>query len=193
MNDKRHDYAVLPHNKSILETTLELGGEVLGLGKIQDIFAGVGVPKNIHTKDNHDGLEKFIQVLANEHEDFKDIEADKQLIFLNLVETDCNFGHRRDPEGYANALQEIDKRMPEVLDHLTDDDLLLITADHGCDPCAAGTDHTREYVPLLVYSPSLEARDLGTRATFADLGASILKWFNIEEPTLAIKGKLVSK
>ena len=110
-------------------------------------------------------------------------------MFLNLVETDANFGHRRDPLGYARALEAIDRAIPEILGTLGRDDIFFITADHGCDPCAAGTDHTREYVPILMYSPSLVARDLGTRSSFADLGATILDHFGIQEPELSIQGR----
>ncbi len=189
LNDKRHDYAILPHSRSILETVLDNKGEVLGLGKIQDIFANLGVPKNIHTKSNADGIDKFIEVLQNKHPDFKDIKAENQIIFINLVETDANFGHRRDPAGYAKALEYIDEKMPAVLGSMTDDDLLLITADHGCDPTAAGSDHTREYVPLLVYNHKLAGKDLGTRESFADLGATILDWFKLKDDKIELPGK----
>lgn len=181
LNDKRHDYSILPPTKSVLKSLLEKDIKVLGMGKIQDIFAGDGVPRNIKTKDNDDGMQKFIDVLKTEHED--------QLIFLNLVETDCNYGHRRDPKGFAEALEAIDRRIPEVLAALTDEDALFITADHGCDPTAAGSDHTREYVPMLFYNKKLVAKDLGTRESFADLGATILNWFKIEDPDITIKGK----
>jgi len=182
-NDKRHDYAILPHNKSILETLGEEKVSVIGFGKIQDIFTGVGVPFNIHTKNNADGLEKLIEVLKSNHQN------ERELLFINLVETDSNYGHRRDPEGFAKALEDIDRHLAEILELLSDEDILFISADHGCDPTAAGTDHTREYVPLLVYSPSIEARDLGTRKTFADIGATILKWFNLEDSKIAIQGE----
>ncbi len=180
VGDKRHDYAVVPHSKTVMETVIEAGGEVVGLGKISDIFAEVGVSKNIHTDNNADGLEKFLEVL-------KTRSNINQLVFLNLVETDANFGHRRDPEGYAKALEAIDEKMPEVLHAMTEEDVLFITADHGCDPCAAGTDHTREYVPILMYSPGLRAQNLGTRKSFADMGATILQWFAIDEPRLSIQ------
>ncbi len=178
----RHDYSVVPHSKTVMQTLVEANKEVVGLGKISDIFATVGVSRNIHTDSNADGMEKFLDVL-------KEKPSQDQLIFLNLVETDANFGHRRDPDGYARALEAIDARMPEVLATMTDEDILFITADHGCDPCAAGTDHTREYVPILMYSPQLEARNLGTRASFADMGATILEWFNLEESELSIKAE----
>lgn len=189
LNDKRHDYAILPHSRSALETILDNGGEVLGLGKIQDIFANVGVPKNIKTKNNADGLDQLIKVLNNQHDDFKDVQAQNQLIFINLVETDANFGHRRDPGGYAKALEDIDLRMPEVLAALGDDDILLITADHGCDPTAAGSDHTREYVPLIVYGKQVVVRDLETRESFADIGATVLDWFSLSDSKIELEGK----
>jgi len=180
--DLRHDYSVLPHSKTVMQTLVEAGREVIGLGKISDIFATVGVTRNIHTDSNADGMEKFLAVL-------KEKPQQEQLVFLNLVETDANFGHRRDPDGYAQALEAIDLRMPEVISAMTADDILFITADHGCDPCAAGTDHTREYVPILMYSPALTAHNLGTRESFADMGATILEWFSLQEPELSIQGK----
>ena len=207
-NDKRHDYAVLPHGKSILETLGEKNIPVIGFGKIQDIFAGVGVPFNIHTKNNIDGLEKLTDVLKGNYtnhefelihsssfsgEGVKNIDqilnSEKELLFINLVETDANYGHRRDPEGFAKALEDIDTRLTKILELLTEDDLLLISADHGCDPTAAGTDHTREYVPLLLYAKDLTPRDLGTRNSFADIGASVLKWFEIEDSEIPIQGE----
>jgi phosphopentomutase len=207
-NDKRHDYAVLPHGKSILETLGEKDIPVIGLGKIQDIFAGVGVPFNIHTKNNIDGLEKLTDILkgnyTNHEAEFirsssfsgagvenidQILNSEKKLLFINLVETDANYGHRRDPDGFAQALEDIDIRLTKILELLTEDDLLLISADHGCDPTAAGTDHTREYVPLLLYAKGLTPRDLGTRNSFADIGASVLKWFEIEDSEIPIQGE----
>lgn len=188
LNDKRHDYSIPPHTRSILDTVLADGGEVLGLGKIQDIFAKVGVPKNIHTKDNADGLVHFKKVLKKQHTDFKS-QAENQVIFINLVETDCNYGHRRDPKGFAHALEEIDKEIPEIISSLGENDIFFITADHGCDPCAAGTDHTREYVPLLIYNKNISSRSLGTRKTFADISATISDWFGLMDPNLGIKGE----
>ena len=184
VGDKRHDYSVLPHGRSALEAILEHNGHVLGLGKIQDIFAGIGVPENIHTKSNADGLDKLINSLKKRPEK-------NEFVFINLVETDSNYGHRRDPEGFAKALEDIDKRIPEILDTITDEDILMFSADHGCDPTAAGTDHTREHVPILLYNPKTPAQDLGTRESFADIGATVLKWFDIESEnkTLPIKAK----
>ena len=183
VGDKRHDYSVLPHGKSALDAVLENHGHVLGLGKIEDIFAGVGISENIHTKSNADGIEKLIRVL-------KENKVDKnEVIFINLVETDSNYGHRRDPEGFAKALEAIDERIPEILNTLNENDLMMISADHGCDPTAVGTDHTREHVPIILYNNRIEARDLGTRESFADIGETILKWFSIQESNLAIKAK----
>jgi len=207
-NDKRHDYAVLPHGKSILETLGEKDIPVIGFGKIQDIFAGVGVPFNIHTKNNIDGLEKLTDILKGNYTNHEPelissssfsgagvknidriLNSEKELLFINLVETDANYGHRRDPDGFAQALEDIDIRLTKILELLTEDDLLLISADHGCDPTAEGTDHTREYVPLLLYAQGLTPKDLGTRNSFADIGANVLKWFEIEDSEIPIRGK----
>jgi phosphopentomutase len=207
-NDKRHDYAVLPHGKSILETLGEKDIPVIGFGKIQDIFAGVGVPFNIHTKNNIDGLEKLADILTGNYTSHESelissssfsgagveninqiLNSEKELLFINLVETDANYGHRRDPDGFAKALEDIDIRLTKILELLTEDDLLLISADHGCDPTAAGTDHTREYVPLLLYTQGLIPKDLGTRNSFADIGANVLKWFEIEDSEIPIQGE----
>lgn len=207
-NDKRHDYAVLPHGKSILETLGEKDIPVIGFGKIQDIFAGVGVPFNIHTQNNIDGLEKLTDILKGNYTNHESelihsssfsgagveninqiLNSEKELLFINLVETDANYGHRRDPDGFAKALEDIDTRLTRILELLTEDDLLLISSDHGCDPTAAGTDHTREYVPLLLHAQGLAPTDLGTRNSFADIGASILKWFEIEDSEIPIQGE----
>ena len=166
------------------------------------------MPFNIHTKNNIDGLEKLTDVLKGNYtnhefelihsssfsgEGVKNIDqilnSEKELLFINLVETDANYGHRRDPKGFAQALEDIDIRLAKILELLTEDDLLLISADHGCDPTAAGTDHTREYVPLLLYAKDLTPRDLGTRNSFADIGASVLKWFEIEDSEIPIQGE----
>jgi phosphopentomutase len=183
VGDKRHDYSVLPHGRSALEAVIENGGHVLGLGKIQDIFAGVGVPENIHTKSNEDGLNKLILTL-------KENKGEKnEVIFINLVETDSNYGHRRDPEGFAKALEAIDEKIPEILETLNENDIMMISADHGCDPTAVGSDHTREHVPIIFYNKGTESKDLGTRESFADIGETILKWFDIKDQDIPIKAK----
>lgn len=193
LGDKRHDYSILPHAKSALDVVLENKGHVIGLGKIQDIFAGVGVPENIHTDNNEDGLNKLIHVLKETSYQnqpsalTQGVNAEKEVIFINLVETDSNYGHRRDPDGFGKALERIDIKMPEILAALSPNDILIISADHGCDPCSPGSDHTREYVPILLYGNKVEAKDLGIRDTFADIGATILDWFNIKNVDLSIK------
>lgn len=148
--------------------------DVIAIGKISDIYDGEGVTETIRTVSNMDGMDKFIQAAK------KDFTG---LSFLNLVDFDALYGHRRDPEGYGNALEEFDARLPELLDNLTEKDLLILTADHGNDPIHHGTDHTREYVPLLIYSKAfLEGRELSVRNTFADIGASIAENFGVKMP-----------
>lgn len=183
LGDKRHDYSILPHSKSVLELTLEAGGHVVGLGKIEDIFSGVGVPENIHTDNNADGLNKFIETIK------RPATTDKEIIFINLVETDSNYGHRRDPDGFAKALEAIDLKIPEILNSLNSEDILMISADHGCDPTAVGSDHTREYVPILCYKKGVIGYNLGTRKTFADIGATIIDHFKLNNSELTIKGE----
>lgn len=187
----RHDYAVEPPNHLLLNTLKQQGAVVLGVGKISDIFCGAGITHALKTKDNPDGLAKTLALVSGQQaiEPLEVIgqpttayQMDRQFVFINLVETDMNYGHRRDVEGYGAALEAIDQTLAPVIEAMGEGDLLMITADHGCDPTAPGTDHTREYVPLLVYSPSLkESVDLGTRSTFVDLGLSVLDWFSMAE------------
>jgi len=170
----RHDYALKPFGKTVMNTLEENGFDVIALGKINDIYDGEGVTKAIRTKDNMDGVD---QLLKMEDHDFHG------LTFLNLVDFDSKYGHRRDPIGYGEALEAFDKRLPQILDKLHESDLLFITADHGNDPTYKGTDHTREYVPLLVYHEGIEqGEDLSCRRTFSDLGATISDNFKIELP-----------
>jgi phosphopentomutase len=150
------------------------GFDVIAIGKISDIYDGEGVTKSLRTVSNMDGMDKLVETLDM---DFTGIS------FLNLVDFDALYGHRRDPEGYGKALEEYDARLPEVFAKMKDDDLLMITADHGNDPVAPGTDHTREYVPLLVYSKSMdEGKELPLRETFADLGATVADNFKVKMP-----------
>lgn len=179
--DKRHDYSVLPHSKSALDILVDNGDLVTGFGKISDIFAKQGISSNIDTKNNLDALNKIIKHLERP-------SNKNELLFINLVETDSNYGHRRDPEGFGKALEEIDRELPKILDLMSEQDILMISADHGCDPCAAGTDHTREYVPILFYNSQNQAQSLGLRESFADIGATILDWFNLPN-NLSIKGQ----
>ncbi|MFD6439664.1 phosphopentomutase [Peribacillus sp. NPDC060186] len=170
----RHDYALKPFNRTVMDELKDSGYDVLAIGKISDIFDGEGVTESLRTVSNMDGMDKLIQTIE---QDFKGLS------FLNLVDFDALYGHRRDPEGYGRALEEFDARMPEVLDKLKEDDLLIITADHGNDPVHEGTDHTREYVPLLVYSKQFtEATELPIRDTFADIGATVAANFDVKMP-----------
>ncbi|MDL4840735.1 phosphopentomutase [Aquibacillus rhizosphaerae] len=170
----RHDYALKPFGRTVMNELKDNDYDVVALGKIADIYDGEGVTESIRTKDNEDGMEKFIQSIdKNFH----------GLNFLNLVDFDAKYGHRRDPQGYGEALESFDHRLPEVLNKLKQDDLLIITADHGNDPVHHGTDHTREYVPLLVYHKSIsEGVELPIRKTFADIGATIADNFQVRLP-----------
>jgi len=171
----RHDYAVKPPMPTVLSVLKGAGLEVIAVGKINDIFDGEGVTKALPTKSNAHGVEITLQQLAPSY---------TGLLFTNLVEFDSLYGHRRDPLGYARALEAFDEELPSLMASLRQDDLLVITADHGNDPTHAGTDHTREYVPLLAYSPSFAgAGDLGTRATYADLAATIADNFGVAYET----------
>jgi phosphopentomutase len=172
----RRDYSVKPPGKTVLSYLTEAGIEVVAVGKISDIFDGEGIGKSIHTESNMDGVDKILDCFD---------ETKEGLIFANLVDFDAKFGHRRDPAGYAKALEEFDARLPEIQAKLTDQDLLIITADHGNDPTFHGTDHTREYTPLLVYMTRATNGDknLGVRKTFADVGATIADIFQVKTPS----------
>ncbi len=168
----RHDYALKPFGRTAMNELQDAGLEVMAIGKINDIFNGEGITSTVRTTDNMDGMDKFTETLAK---DFTGIS------FLNLVDFDALYGHRRDPIGYGKALEEFDARLKEALPNLTEDDLLIITADHGNDPTMPGTDHTREYVPLTVYSPRFtEVKELPLRMTFADIGATITENFGVK-------------
>lgn len=170
----RHDYALKPFGRTAMNELSDAGLDVIAIGKINDIYNGEGITSTERTKDNMDGMDKFIATLDK---DFTGIS------FLNLVDFDALFGHRRDPLGYGKALEEFDVRLNEVLPKLTEEDLLIITADHGNDPTMPGTDHTREYVPLIVYSPQFkEVKELPLRNTFADIGATISENFGVKKP-----------
>lgn len=183
----RHDYSVPPNKPTLLNLIEKDGKKVLGIGKIKDIFVKSGVTESMPAGSNREGLEKTIEALTICHAASSaasqiscPIQGDNySLIFTNLVDTDMLFGHRNDVAGFAGALSEIDRYLEKMLPVLTDDDLLIITADHGCDPTVPGTDHTREKVPVLLYSSALDATDLGTRETFADVAATVAEWLNI--------------
>lgn len=171
----RHDYALKPFNRTVMNELKDAGFDVIALGKISDIYDGEGVTKTVRTVSNADGMDQFIATLD---------ESFTGISFLNLVDFDALFGHRRDPKGYGQALEEYDARLPEVFAKLTDQDLLIITADHGNDPTYHGTDHTREYVPLLAYSPRFQqaGQALPISETFADIGATIAENFGVKMP-----------
>ncbi|WHY65577.1 phosphopentomutase [Neobacillus sp. SuZ13] len=170
----RHDYALKPFDRTVMSELKDGGFDVIAIGKISDIYDGEGVTQSLRTVSNMDGMDKLVETLDM---DFTGIS------FLNLVDFDALYGHRRDPEGYGKALEEYDARLPEVFTKMKEDDLLMITADHGNDPVAPGTDHTREYVPLLVYSKGMtEGKELPLRETFADLGATVAENFKVKLP-----------
>lgn len=170
----RRDYALQPPTKTDMDILMDNGYMTSCVGKISDIFEMAGVTKTVHTVSNMDGMDKTIEQVKNE--DWTG------LCFVNLVEFDSEYGHRRNAPGYARALEELDVRIGEMIKYMKDDDLLMITADHGNDPTFKGTDHTREKVPLLVYSPSItNGRKLDERATFSDIGATILANFGLKK------------
>ncbi|QEO62698.1 phosphopentomutase [Bacillus altitudinis] len=170
----RHDYALKPFDRTVMNELKDNGLDVIAIGKISDIYDGEGITSSLRTKSNMDGMDKLVETLKT---DFTGLS------FLNLVDFDALYGHRRDPEGYGKALEEFDARLPEVFDLLKEDDLLVITADHGNDPVHHGTDHTREYVPLIAYSKKHQgANELPTSKTFADLGATVADNFKTTMP-----------
>ena len=170
----RHDYALKPFAPTVMNALKDEHYDVVAIGKISDIFNEEGITDSVRTISNMDGVDKLLDVMKT---DFHGLS------FTNLVDFDALFGHRRDPIGYGNALEEFDARLTEVMESLREDDLLILTADHGNDPVHAGTDHTREYVPLLVYSPSFEAGGaMPQNETFADIGATIAENFNVKMP-----------
>lgn len=168
----RHDYALNPFGKTVLNHLSDAGKDVIAIGKINDIYNGEGITEAIRTTSNMDGVDQLLKVMTQDFEG---------LSFLNLVDFDALFGHRRDVAGYAKAIEEFDNRLEEIVGQLREDDLLLITADHGNDPTAPGTDHTREYVPLLAYSPSMEKFGSIPQGHFADIGATIADNFNVKD------------
>lgn len=173
----RHDFSLEPPYTTVLDLLSDKGYDVISVGKIFDIFAGKGITEKYYTKNNADGMavtEKIAQ---------RDFTG---LCFVNLVDFDMLFGHRNDIDGYANALTEFDNWLSSFISSLKEDDVMIITADHGCDPSTEGTDHTREYTPMIAFGKKIKAVNLGTRDTFADIGATISQMFEIDGK---IKGK----
>lgn len=170
----RKDFSLEPQGKTICDIIEANNIPTVGVGKIYDIFAGKGIAKSVKSKSNFDGMQKTIDMVKEGQDGF---------IFVNLVDFDMKFGHRNDVEGYAAALNEFDTQLGELIALLNEDDILMITADHGCDPTTEGSDHSREYVPMLIFGNSIKSGvDLGTRASFSDIAATLSDIFNVEKP-----------
>ncbi len=170
---RRHDFSLMPPADTMLDRIVKAGKEMIAVGKIHDIFAGRGMTEFTYTTSNADGIEKTISYLD------KDFDG---LCFVNLVDYDMLYGHRRDIDGYAGALAYFDEKLPQIMDKMREDDILILTADHGCDPgYLKTTDHTREYVPCIMYGKKLAPANLGTRSTFADIAASVLQYLGVED------------
>ncbi len=169
----RHDYSVEPFGRTVLDALKDKGIFTMGIGKIEDIFCMQGLCESDHAAGNPNCVDALLKVMK------RDFEG---LVFVNLVDFDSVYGHRRDVKGYAGALEYFDQRLNEIKALMTEDDLLIITADHGCDPVHTGTDHTREYVPVLCWHPGMtKLTDLGTRKTYADIAATIAEIFGCDE------------
>lgn len=168
----RHDYSLLPPATTMLDQISAAGKDVIAVGKIKDIFAGKGITEGVYTSGNAEGIERTIEYLD------KDFEG---LCFINLVDYDMLYGHRRDVDGYAKALTHFDEQLPKILGRMRDDDVLMITADHGCDPAyKVTTDHTREHTPFIMYGKHIKPVNLGTRDTFSDIAATVLDYLGIK-------------
>ncbi len=168
---RRHDFSLEPPGKTLLDHVKDAGKDVIAVGKIHDIFAGEGMTEFVYTTSNADGIEKTLGYLQ------KDFDG---LCFVNLVDYDMLYGHRRDIDGYAKALAYFDDKLPAIMEGLKDDDILILTADHGCDPgYLATTDHTREYTPCIMYGKKLAPANLGTKQTFADIAATVLDYLKV--------------
>lgn len=171
----RHDFSLLPPD-NILDLITKAGQKVVGIGKIKDVFAGRSITESQSINNNRDGIEKTLQTVKNE--DFAG------LLFVNLVDFDQQYGHRNDVHGYAQALEEFDHLLPDIMSAMKPDDLLFITADHGCDPTTASTDHSREKVPLLVYGQGVQSTILSPRSSFADLGQTVAEYLGVKADRL---------
>ncbi|AGC69328.1 phosphopentomutase DeoB [Thermoclostridium stercorarium subsp. stercorarium DSM 8532] len=170
--ERRKDFSIEPPDKTILNYLAENGYEVRAVGKIEDIFAGSGITKSVHTGSNSEGIERTIEWIKDDFEG---------MLFTNLVDFDMLYGHRNNVEGYAKALMDFDRRLPEIIGNLRDGDVLVITADHGCDPSTASTDHSREYVPLLITGKHVKKGvNLHTRSSFCDVAKTIAEYFGVE-------------
>jgi phosphopentomutase len=168
----RRDYSVLPPAPTVLDKLTAAGGKVISIGKIADIYAHQGISDSIKATGLEALIDKTLAQMAQ--------QADNSIVFTNLVDFDQNFGHRRDPIGYGDALEYFDSRLPQLMAACDADTLLLLTADHGCDPTWQGTEHTREYIPVLAYKPGMQAADLGERMSFADIGQTLADYFGLD-------------
>ena len=167
----RHDFSLVPPKDTMLDAIKEKGLDVISVGKIYDIFAGKGITKAIRTKNNDEGMEETLKL---QQEDFEG------LCFVNLVDFDMIYGHRNDVDGYAKAITQFDNHLAVFMNNMQEDDMLIITADHGCDPLTPSTDHSREYIPALFYGDKIMPKDLGTKAGFDYIAGTVLEYFNIE-------------
>jgi len=168
----RRDFSLKPIKPTVLNFIEKAGMDVCAVGKIEDIFSGSGITKAVHTKSNMDGVDKTLEYIK---------EDTRGIIFTNLVDFDMLYGHRNDVQGYGRALEEFDERLPEIIEAMNKDDVLIITADHGCDPTTPSTDHSREYVPVLVYGDAIKPGvNIGTRKTYSDIGKTIAELLGIE-------------
>ena len=167
----RRDFSLEPYGKTVLDAIKEAGKSVIAIGKISDIFAGRGVTQRIPTHSNAEGMEKALEVLSTDFDG---------LCFVNLVDFDMQFGHRQDVDGYARAFAEFDSWLPSFEREMREGDILIITADHGCDPGDSHTDHTREHVPALIFGKTVEPKNLGTRDTFADIAATVADYLEVD-------------
>ncbi len=181
----RRDYSMAPPKKTVLDKYKELGAKVIGIGKIEDIFSKAGITHAIHTGSNKEGLELTIKAIEGsldlESIKYKDAvitDNNREIIFTNLVDTDMLFGHRNDAKGYGKAIEEIDDYLENILPMITENDLLIITADHGCDPTVPGTDHTREQVPVLYYSKNITPQNLNTEYGFDTIAKRVKEWLS---------------
>ena len=167
----RHDFSLEPYGHTVLDALVEQGKDVYAIGKIYDIFAGKGVSEKVFTHSNNEGMQLSLEALD------KDFDG---LCFINLVDFDMLYGHRQDIDGYANAFAEFDRWLPSFVEGMRDDDVLIITADHGCDPGDHHTDHTREYVPCIMYGKNITPGNLGTRSTYSDIAATVADYLEID-------------
>lgn len=169
----RRDYSVDPFKTTVLDNIKGSGLDVIAVGKIEDIFNGKGITEAVHTKDNMDGVDKTLKYIKSNN---------RGLIYTNLVDFDSKYGHRRDPKGYKKAIEEFDARLPEIIEAMKEDDILIINSDHGNDPTYKGTDHTREYIPVLIYGDRIKKGvNLGVRSSFCDIGSTIADILGVEK------------